>query len=66
MGLDVDELDIVTVKSHNTFKPSYAELSQRYIYADTMGPAAANPRRLPYERLPRPIYPLDDDADFNA
>ncbi|HIM09652.1 TPA: M81 family peptidase [Candidatus Poribacteria bacterium] len=62
LGIDLSRLKIIVVKSHNTFKPSYAELTQTIKYADTPGSTAINLALLPYEKLPRPLFPLDKEG----
>jgi len=62
LGIDLSKLKIIVVKSHNTFKPSYAELTQTIKYADTPGSTAINLALLPYEKLPRPLFPLDKEG----
>ena len=62
VGIDLSKLQIIVVKSHNTFKSSYAHLTQTIKYADTPGPTAINLALLPYEELPRPLFPLDKEG----
>ena len=62
VGIDLSKLQIIVVKSLNTFKPSYAHLTQTIKYADTPGPTAINLALLPYEELPRPLFPLDKEG----
>ena len=64
LGIDLENLQIIVVKSHNTFKPAYAELTQTIKYADTPGTTAINLELLPYEKLPRPLFPLDTKGVF--
>jgi microcystin degradation protein MlrC len=64
LGIDLENLQIIVVKSHNTFKPAYAELTQTIKYADTPGTTAIDLESLPYEKLPRPLFPLDTEGVF--
>ena len=59
VGIDLRAQDIVVVKSHNTYKPAYAEISTSYVNADTPGASAANVELLDFRSVPRPLFPLD-------
>ena len=63
VGINLDQLDIILVKSHNTFKPAYDGVTQSIRYANTPGPTAIDPRSLQYQHLPRPLFPIDKE-DF--
>jgi len=64
LGIDLKNLQIIVVKSHNTFKPAYAEVTQTIKYADTPGATTIDLSLLPYEKLPRPLFPLDTEGFF--
>ncbi len=57
-GLDPRDYHIVVVKSANSFRSEY-DFATRVILVDTPGISPVNLHGLPYERVPRPIYPLD-------
>ncbi len=59
-GLDPSQAEVVVVKSPNGFRTHYESLVDRIVTADGEGSTTANLSRLPYERVVRPIYPLDD------
>ncbi|WP_219834994.1 M81 family metallopeptidase [Paenibacillus sp. R14(2021)] len=58
LGLILASYDIIAVKS-GYLSPAYKALAARTILALTPGDTNERLAELPYERLPRPIYPLD-------
>jgi microcystin degradation protein MlrC len=63
-GVEPGEKKIVVVKSAAGFRSEYEPMAQGIFLVDTPGVSSANIRHLPYGRVPRPIYPLDDAATF--
>jgi microcystin degradation protein MlrC len=61
VGLEPAEADLVLVKSANQFRAEYEQLSGRIYILDTPGASTANLRSLPFRRIPRPMYPFEDD-----
>jgi microcystin degradation protein MlrC len=51
---------IIVVKSPGGFRPEYEPFAAAIFMVDTPGIASANLHSLPYTRIPRPIYPLDE------
>ena len=66
VGLEPTEARIVVVKSPNLFKASYAPIAAKIIMVDGPGTSTTNYGRLPFTRIPRPLYPLDpmEDGDY--
>jgi microcystin degradation protein MlrC len=62
-GLEPEEAQIVVVKSPNLFRASYEAMASRIILVDGPGTSTSNYRRLPFSRIPRPMFPLDAMAD---
>jgi microcystin degradation protein MlrC len=60
VGLDPREAGLVFVKSPAHFRVSFGPIAQRVLVADTPGPACVNMRRVPFRRVTRPLYPLDE------
>ncbi|MEZ5360924.1 MAG: M81 family metallopeptidase [Bryobacterales bacterium] len=58
-GLDPTYMKIVAVKSPNGFRAAYGPIAKEMIVVDTPGVSTANLERLPYKRIPRPLYPFD-------
>jgi len=63
LGVDVAAHQVAVVKTASNFQ-FYAHLTDHVIRANTPGPTQSDIRALPWGRVPRPIYPLDDVADW--
>jgi microcystin degradation protein MlrC len=59
-GLRLEEAALVFVKSPSHFRVAFAPYARRILNADTPGPTCPNMRRLSFEHVTRPLYPLDD------
>jgi microcystin degradation protein MlrC len=60
VGLDPRRAALVWVKSPSHFRVSYESIADRIVIADTPGPSCANIRAVPYTKLRRPIWPIDE------
>ena len=58
-GLDPRRAALVFVKSPSHFRTAFEPLADRVLIADTPGPTSANMRRLRFEHVTRPLFPLD-------
>lgn len=65
LGVDPREFAIVIVKS-GYLSPAYQSLAGREVLALTPGDTNEILDELPYESVPRPIYPLDTDVDWSV
>ncbi|WP_129116009.1 M81 family metallopeptidase [Halegenticoccus tardaugens] len=65
--LDVDPSDreLVVLKS-GYLSPAWKAVAAKRLFALTPGETNQRLSELPYERVPRPIYPLDEDATWSA
>jgi len=61
-GIDPVHCKIVVVKSPNGFRAAYEPIAKGIFLVDTPGVSTANFARLPFKRVPRPIYPLDPET----
>jgi microcystin degradation protein MlrC len=59
LGIEPRRLRIVVVKAAIAYRAAYAPIAAHIIEVDTPGLTAADVRRFPYQRLERPIFPLD-------
>jgi microcystin degradation protein MlrC len=59
-GIEPADQDIVAVKSPTLFRPGYASMLERVIHLDMPGVCRGNLTKMPFQRIGRPIYPLDD------
>ena len=58
-GLPLDGAALVFVKSPSHFRQSFGPAAARILVANTPGPTAPDMRRIPFTKVTRPLYPLD-------
>jgi microcystin degradation protein MlrC len=58
-GIDVRRMRIVALKSQQHFRAGFQDVAGTIIRADTPGFTTSNLLNLPYQRITRPIWPLD-------
>jgi microcystin degradation protein MlrC len=68
MGLDIGKARSVVVKSRGHFRAGFDEFfsPDRVIEVDCPGLTTPMLNRLSFNRLPRPVFPLDEDATWAA
>ncbi|WP_299329537.1 M81 family metallopeptidase [Parasphingopyxis sp.] len=59
-GIDPRTQKIVVVKGQQHFHEAFAPFAARIIYATPPGAVSMDYRAMQFERIPRPIYPLDE------
>ncbi|MCK1440550.1 M81 family metallopeptidase [Bradyrhizobium sp. 15] len=62
VGIDPAAKKIVVVKSSNHFMAAYGPIAKKVIYVESDGPLSLDYRKLPYKRVRRPIWPLDENT----
>ena len=62
VGFDPTQRKIVVVKSTNHFMAAYGPIAKKVIYVESSGPLPRDHRKVPYTKVERPIWPLDQDA----
>jgi microcystin degradation protein MlrC len=60
-GLDAARAKFVGVKNMMNFRHGYRDVMKGYFVLDLPGPTPQDMRALPFRRIARPIYPLDED-----
>jgi microcystin degradation protein MlrC len=65
MGIDPRLYKMAVLKTASNFQ-YFAALSSQVIRVDTSGPGQSDVLSLPWERLPRPVYPLDPLTDWRG
>ena len=60
-GLDPVDFDLCICKSPNGFRTYFQDIASAIVPVDAPGSTSANLKSLPFEQVPRPIYPLDED-----
>lgn len=63
MGVALAGKKIVVVKSTNHFYAAFKPFASRVLYCDSGGPIPRDHRQVPYTRVQRPIWPLDDNVE---
>ena len=63
LGIDVADFDAAVMKTASNFQ-WFAAHTTEVIRADTPGPTQSDIVSLPWTRVPRPIFPLDDVDDW--
>lgn len=61
-GIDPVYCKIVTVKSPAGFRAEYEPIAKKIYVVDTPGVSTSKFERLPFKRIPRPMYPFDPDT----
>jgi microcystin degradation protein MlrC len=65
-GIDVSRYKIVALKSQNHFRAGFEPIAAHIIRTDPPGWTTSNLDVLPFERVSRPIWPLDDNAEWDG
>jgi microcystin degradation protein MlrC len=60
LRIDPRARKLVVVKSTNHFMAAFGPIARKVIYVETGGPLNRDYRQLPYTRVTRPIWPLDE------
>ena len=60
VGIDPAAKGIVVVKSSQHFRAGFDPIATETIYCDTPGTLNIDFATMPFERIPRPVWPLDD------
>jgi microcystin degradation protein MlrC len=61
VGRDVRRYQVVQVKSAGGYRAHYAPIAAEIIEIQTEGPSNSDLTRLPFRRIPRPMWPFDPD-----
>jgi microcystin degradation protein MlrC len=63
-GQDPRRFDLLVVKSPHCEPHMFADWCAKVIYVDAPGSTSANLRSLGHTKCRRPIFPLDEDIEF--
>jgi microcystin degradation protein MlrC len=66
VGLEPAAAKIVVVKSHIQFRAGYEGIAKEIILLDSPGMSSDHLEMLPWERIERPLFPLDRGIDYAA
>ncbi len=59
-GVEPEDLFVIGVKAATERETAYGPIATASYALDLPGPSAGNLKRLPFENVARPVYPLDD------
>jgi microcystin degradation protein MlrC len=59
-GIEPSDCKIIALKSAVHFRGAFMPIASRILEVDTPGLTSLDYSRFPYERLPRPIWPMDE------
>jgi microcystin degradation protein MlrC len=62
VGIEPEQHRLIVVKSAQHFVAGFAPIARAIVLASGGGPLETDFRRIPYRHVPRPIWPLDEDA----
>jgi microcystin degradation protein MlrC len=60
LGIDPRAKKVLVVKSTNHFMGAYGPIAKQVLYIDADGPLCRDYRKIPYRKVQRPIWPLDE------
>jgi len=60
LGIDPKKMKIVVVKSSQHFRAGFEPIAAEILYCDTPGSLNSDLKSVPFKKVPRPIWPLDD------
>ena len=58
-GIEPEQLNVIVVKAAVAHRAAYDPIAARSFTVDTPGPCSSDLKRLPYEKIQQPIFPLD-------
>jgi microcystin degradation protein MlrC len=61
-GLEPKDFAFIGVKAAVAHRRAYDSIAAQMIWVDTPGPCSSRLLGLPFKKIQRPIYPLDDEA----
>ncbi len=64
LGVEPEHRSILVVKAAIAYKAAYLPIAGQVIEVDTPGLTAIDPARFTYQRIRRPMFPLDESATF--
>lgn len=64
-GVDLSTYKMAVLKTASNFQ-YFAAITSQVIRADTRGPGQSDVFTLPWQRIPRPVYPLETISDWRA
>jgi microcystin degradation protein MlrC len=66
VGLEPADAQIVVVKSHIQFRAGYTDIAKKIILLDSPGMSSDHIAALPWQKVSRPLFPLDPVTVFSC
>jgi microcystin degradation protein MlrC len=66
LGIRPEEKKIIIVKGVIAPRAAYEPIASMIVTVDTPGSTTANPQALEFRHRPRPLYPLETNAEYPA
>jgi microcystin degradation protein MlrC len=68
LKVDLSQVRVLVAKSRGHYRAAFDEFTStdRMIDVDCAGLTTPNLKQLPWTRMPRPIFPIDDDVNWTA
>ena len=63
-GIDPTKLDLIGLKGKGHFRAAFEPIASRVVLIEGPGITGADLSRLPFQHVPRPIWPLDPDIEW--
>ena len=63
LGIDPRQKKLVVVKSTNHFMAAFGPIARKVLYVDSDAPLTRDYRKIPFTRVRRPIWPLDEKTE---
>jgi microcystin degradation protein MlrC len=63
LGIDPTARKLLLVKSTNHFMAAFGPIAKKVIYIDADGPLKRDYSKIPYTKIARPIWPLDQETN---
>lgn len=60
LGIEPADQKIIVVKSAIAWQAAYGDIAREVVYVETPGICTANLKTLPYQKVRRPIFPLEE------
>jgi microcystin degradation protein MlrC len=64
-GIEPSEFKMAVLKTASNFQ-YFAPISSRVIRVDTPGPGQSDVKGLPWKRVPRPIFPMEEVGSWRG
>jgi microcystin degradation protein MlrC len=59
-GIDPGQMSLIGVKAAVAHRRAYDKIASRMLWADTPGPCRSDLTKLPFKKVRRPVFPLDE------